>query len=95
VDIAIGDRKLRAPAWVTPAQADASVTLPLGYGRSRAGAIGNGVGIDAYHLRTHAEPWSAGGARVTKAPGRHEFATTRTMRAWKAASSPARRACPH
>ncbi|HEY1288475.1 MAG TPA: 4Fe-4S dicluster domain-containing protein [Burkholderiales bacterium] len=76
VDIAIGERRLRAPAWVTPAQADASVTLPLGYGRSRAGAIGNGVGFDANPLRTRAEPWNAGGARVTKAPGRHEFATT-------------------
>ena len=76
LDILLGARTLRAPAWVTPAQADMSLTLPLGYGRSRAGAIGNGVGIDAFTLRTHAEPWSAGGAQVTKAPGRHEFATT-------------------
>ena len=76
VDITHGGRALRAPVWVTPAQPDASVTLPLGYGRSRAGSVGNGVGFNAYALRTTENPWQASGATVTKAPGRHEFATT-------------------
>jgi len=76
VDITHGGRVLRAPVWVTPAQPDTSVTLPLGYGRRRAGSIGNGVGFDAYALRTGDSPWGASGATVTKTGGRHDFATT-------------------
>jgi molybdopterin-containing oxidoreductase family iron-sulfur binding subunit len=76
VDITLDGRALRAPVWVTPAQPDASIALPLGYGRTRAGSIGNGVGFNAYALRTAENPSSASGATVTKAVGRHEFATT-------------------
>jgi Fe-S-cluster-containing dehydrogenase component len=76
VDISLGGRTLRAPVWVMPGHADASVTLPLGYGRTRAGAVGNRVGFDATALRTFQSPWSAGGAQVVKAGGRHRFAST-------------------
>ncbi|HZD21031.1 MAG TPA: 4Fe-4S dicluster domain-containing protein [Burkholderiales bacterium] len=76
VNITHGGRALRTPVWVTPAHPDASVTLALGYGRSRAGTLGNGVGFNAYALRTAENPWAARGATVTKAPGPHEFATT-------------------
>jgi molybdopterin-containing oxidoreductase family iron-sulfur binding subunit len=76
VDITHGGRALRAPVWVTPAQPDASVTLPLGYGRRRAGTIGNGVGYNAYALRTADNPWGASAATVSKAAGKYEFATT-------------------
>jgi len=75
VDIALERRTLRAPVWIMPGQPEASVTLPLGYGRTRAGAVGNGVGFDAYALRT-GNAWWQGGAQITKAPGHHEFATT-------------------
>ena len=67
------DGRLVAPAWIEPAHPDRSITLPLGYGRTRAGRIGNGVGFDAYAVRT--SPWSAT-VKVAKAPGSHEFATT-------------------
>jgi molybdopterin-containing oxidoreductase family iron-sulfur binding subunit len=76
VDIALGERKLRAPVWVTPQHADGTITLALGYGRERAGRVGNRVGYDAYRLRTADAPWVAAGAQVAKAPGRYEFATT-------------------
>jgi molybdopterin-containing oxidoreductase family iron-sulfur binding subunit len=76
IEISLGERKLRAPAWVTPDQADATVTLALGYGRRRAGSIGNRVGFDAFALRNSQAPWVAGGASVVKVAGRHEFATT-------------------
>jgi Fe-S-cluster-containing dehydrogenase component len=76
LEIDVSGRRLVAPAWVLPTQADGIVTLPLGYGRARAGAVGNGVGFDANMLRTAAAPWSLSGARVAKAPGKHEFAST-------------------
>ena len=48
---------LRAPARVREGQADGVIAVELGYGRTRAGAIGNGIGVNAYPLRTTASPW--------------------------------------
>ena len=40
------------PTCIVPGMADGVIGLPLGYGRTAAGAIGNGVGQNAYLLRT-------------------------------------------
>src|SRR5262249_55319762 len=48
VELTLHRRSLRAPVWITPGQAENSITLPLGFGRTRAGRIGNGVGFNAY-----------------------------------------------
>ncbi|NTV63632.1 MAG: TAT-variant-translocated molybdopterin oxidoreductase, partial [Oscillochloris sp.] len=45
------------PIWLLPGHAEGSITVNLGYGRSKAGTVGNGVGVDAYPLRTTAAPW--------------------------------------
>ena len=52
VEIELGGRKVEGPVWLTPGHADGCATLPLGYGRTRAGRVGDGVGFDAYRLRT-------------------------------------------
>jgi len=62
--------------WVLPGQDDETITLPLGYGRARAGKVGNGVGFDAYRLRRAHAPWWREAAEVRKAEGHHDFATT-------------------
>ena len=49
-----------------PGHADGAVTVHLGYGRTRAGQVGTGVGFDAYALRTSDAPWAAGGLEVVK-----------------------------
>ncbi|HJV83899.1 MAG TPA: 4Fe-4S dicluster domain-containing protein [Noviherbaspirillum sp.] len=46
------DSVVDAPVWVWNGHADGAVTLYLGYGRRAAGHVGNGVGFDAYRLRT-------------------------------------------
>ena len=46
-----------------PGQADDVVTVHLGYGRTRAGRVGNGAGFDAYALRTSDAPWFGDRAR--------------------------------
>src|SRR5439155_8250597 len=43
VELNLQGRTLRAPVRVTPGQAEHSVTLTLGYGRTRAGQAGAGV----------------------------------------------------
>jgi Fe-S-cluster-containing dehydrogenase component len=71
------NRALAVPVWILPGHADATITLPLGYGRWAAGRIGNGVGFNAYALMTVA---GAVATPVTlRALGRrHAFATTQS-----------------
>lgn len=58
-------RELVMPVWVLPGQADFSVTVALGYGRRAAGRVGNGVGFDAYSLRTSAALYYDNGLTIT------------------------------
>lgn len=63
VDLKYRGRSVRAPVWILPGQADDCVTVHLGYGRTRVGRVGNGVGFDAYALRTSDAPWGGSGWR--------------------------------
>jgi MoCo/4Fe-4S cofactor protein with predicted Tat translocation signal len=81
VEITYQGRTLRAPVWVAPGHADDSVTLHLGYGRSRAGHVGTGAGFNAYLLRTTDAPWFGTGAAIRKIEGRIPLATTQTQSA--------------
>ncbi len=69
-------RELELPVWIVPGHADGSIAVWLGYGRSAAGRIGNGVGANAYAVRTTAAPWFAGGATLTRTDRKHELAST-------------------
>jgi molybdopterin-containing oxidoreductase family iron-sulfur binding subunit len=44
------EREIRVPVLMQPGLHDDVVALPLGYGRTRAGAVGDGVGQNAYLL---------------------------------------------
>jgi molybdopterin-containing oxidoreductase family iron-sulfur binding subunit len=66
VEITLGERKVRGPIWVQPGMADNSLGVALGYGRTKAGRVGNGVGFSAYAIRTTAAENFAVGATVTK-----------------------------
>ncbi len=64
VEVTILDRSVTGPAWIMPGQADNTVALYLGYGRKRAGRVGNGLGYDAYDVRPVDQPWlTKGGVR--------------------------------
>jgi molybdopterin-containing oxidoreductase family iron-sulfur binding subunit len=76
VSIELDGRSLSVPALKAPGQAPGSITLALGYGRTAAGRVGNGVGFDAYALRSSKAPGFAAGATVTKAGGHHLLALT-------------------
>lgn len=66
VEIRYRGRTLRIPAWAVAGQPDDTVTLYLGSGRSRAGRVGTGVGVDAYALRLSGQPWSDAGVEVAR-----------------------------
>lgn len=71
-------KTLEVPVWVLPGQAELSVTLHLGYGRSAAGRVGNNVGFNVYPLRTAETPWFGDGLRIAKTEGKHVLAATQT-----------------
>ena len=66
VTITAGGRSVTAAVWVVPGQADHSVGLTLGWGRTRAGRIGNGKGFDFYPLRTTDALGFASGVTLSK-----------------------------
>ncbi len=66
VEIEYQGRKATGAIWVQPGHPDDSFTVFLGYGRTRAGRVGSGLGFDAYVLRTSQSPWSGSGATLRK-----------------------------
>jgi molybdopterin-containing oxidoreductase family iron-sulfur binding subunit len=74
VRITAGSRSIVAPVWVQRTHAEGVVTLPLGYGRTRAGRVGNGVGFDAYSLvPASGAPLSV---NIERMASTHDFAVT-------------------
>jgi molybdopterin-containing oxidoreductase family iron-sulfur binding subunit len=76
LEIDANGRKVRAPAWVQPGHADQSVTVQIGFGRTRAGRVANGVGYNAYSLRTSATLSHGSGVKLSNTGEEHELATT-------------------
>jgi molybdopterin-containing oxidoreductase family iron-sulfur binding subunit len=74
VSLVYKERTLRIPVWIQPGQADDSVTVHLGYGRTGAGRVGNGLGAKAYALRTSDGPWSGSGLRLIRTGETHDLA---------------------
>jgi molybdopterin-containing oxidoreductase family iron-sulfur binding subunit len=73
VEVKYRGRTVKAPVWTLPGQADDTVTVHLGYGRTRAGRVGNGAGFDANLIRTSDAPWSGLGVELART------AETRTL----------------
>src|SRR5579871_1808832 len=76
IEIKYQGHTVKAPVWVTPGHANDSVTVHLGYGRTRAGHVGDGVGFNAYLLRTSTAPDGGPGAEISKSGGRYPLAST-------------------
>ncbi len=76
VEVKVGTRSVRGPVWVSPGHANECVTLHLGYGRWRAGNVGNGAGFDVNPLRTSAAPWKVAGAEIVKTGESVQIAST-------------------
>ena len=76
IEIKVGNATLELPALISPGHADNSVSVALGYGRTRTGRVGTGTGFDAYKLRTTAAPYFATGASVRVTGKEHQLAVT-------------------
>ena len=69
-------RSLELPVWILPGMADGVVALTVGYGRSRAGRIGSGVGFDAFTVRSSKAPGFDGGVTLTKTARSYSLSAT-------------------
>jgi MoCo/4Fe-4S cofactor protein with predicted Tat translocation signal len=78
VSLEAGGRTLTVAVWVAPGQSDNSITLPLGYGRTVAGRIGEGPGFNAYGIRASNTMHAVQGAKVTRTGDRYELVSTQT-----------------
>ena len=76
IELRLQDRTVRAPIFIAAGQADDTITLDLGYGRTRAGRVGSNIGCDAYRLRTSENLWSGAGVEVRRTGERYPLAVT-------------------
>ncbi|MBI3404744.1 MAG: TAT-variant-translocated molybdopterin oxidoreductase, partial [Acidobacteria bacterium] len=76
VELKFEGRTLNAPVWITPGHAEDSVTLHLGYGRTRGGRIAARAGFNAYTLRGSSAPWFSSGLQITKTEHRYPITLT-------------------
>jgi molybdopterin-containing oxidoreductase family iron-sulfur binding subunit len=79
VDITIGSGKQTFPVFVQPGLADKTIEISLGYGRTAAGVIGTGIGVNANALIAKAPALGSrlyNNAQVSSAGGKYELIST-------------------
>jgi len=75
VEVSVGERAVRGPAWIVPGHADGAVTLHFGWGRRKTGRVAEGVGFDVFPLRTkNASAFAS--VSITTTSERHPIACT-------------------
>ncbi|MFT3869487.1 MAG: TAT-variant-translocated molybdopterin oxidoreductase [Nibricoccus sp.] len=75
-ELTIDGRKIRGPLHIQPGLANYTVVLPLGYGRTVSGHVGNKQGFNAYPVRTSAALNVATGGTLVKTDERYQLANT-------------------
>jgi len=79
VELELNGKKITGPVWIQAGHPDNSVTITLGYGRTRAGRVGTAQGFNAYALHTTAAPWIASGVTIKKTGDTYKLASTQGM----------------
>ena len=69
VRLTVNGRSVEGPVHIQPGLANYTVVVPLGYGRTAAGRIGNGTGFSAYPVVASGSPAFATGAKLELLPG--------------------------
>jgi molybdopterin-containing oxidoreductase family iron-sulfur binding subunit len=82
VELRAGGRSVRGPVWILPGQSEKTATITLGYGRQN-GLMSNGIGFNAYQLRSAAAPWFTGGLEIVKTGERYDLVTSQDTQSMK------------
>ena len=75
-ELEFNGKKVKGAVWIQAGHPDNSITVFLGYGRTRAGRVGTGMGFDVYPLRTSQTPWFAEGAQLRPTGDIYQLAST-------------------
>ena len=75
-EVTVNGRTLRGPVHIQPGLANYTIVLPVGYGRTVTGRVGEGAGFDAYALRTSDTMAFASGGSIKLTGERVELAST-------------------
>jgi molybdopterin-containing oxidoreductase family iron-sulfur binding subunit len=75
-ELEFNGKKVKGAVWIQAGHPDNSITIFLGYGRTRAGRVGTGTGFDVYPLRTSQTPWFADGAQLRPTGDLYQLAST-------------------
>jgi molybdopterin-containing oxidoreductase family iron-sulfur binding subunit len=67
------------PVYVLPGHPDHSVTLHFGYGRQKAGRVGNGIGINAYFIQSPEAMWGGPGPTIKRTGIPYTLACTQSQ----------------
>src|SRR5581483_4685095 len=76
VKITVDGRDVVGPAWIQPGQADNTIGLALGYGRSNTGRVGRNSGYNAYSVRSTRHLHCSIGAKLAATGEKHHLSTT-------------------
>ena len=76
VKISNGGEYVLLPVWILPGQVDNSVSVEVGYGRSRVGRIGNNVGQNIFKLMNSADNFLINTISIEKIGATYPLACT-------------------
>jgi molybdopterin-containing oxidoreductase family iron-sulfur binding subunit len=76
VELDVRGRKVQSPIWIQAGHPDKSITVFLGYGRTRSGRAGSEVGFDMYRARTTTGLWFTNGVQIRKLGDTYKLAST-------------------
>ena len=76
VKIQLDGREVEGPVWPQPGQADNTIALALGYGRTTTGRVGRNSGYNAYAVRTTKNLHCTVGAKLTSTDEKHALSVT-------------------
>ncbi len=76
VEVHSRGRQITGPVLVLAGQPDNVLTLPMGYGRTKAGNVGSGIGFSSFTIRSSRAPWRDSGATLRKTGRTYPLAIT-------------------
>ena len=75
--IKMGEKSIKAPVYIQPGQKQNVLGLSFGYGRTEAGKVASGVGVNAFEIHDNFNLVQKNNFSITKVEGvEHEFACT-------------------
>lgn len=81
VQLTVAGQSITGAIWIMPGQAEQVIGLTLGYGRTRCGVVGEGIGYDAFPLAGTVERWNLPGPVLKATGNRQTIATTQLHQA--------------